>query len=143
MNGVKVLILGPPNVGKSSLMNRMVLQDKSIVSDMPGTTRDVIHSEIIIKGIKFNFFDVAGIRDSNNPIEKEGIKKAIEKIDYSDIVLQVLDDDSCNNLERSDQRNLKIPRGKRILVLNKIDKLTKSQLSKANFLIKFVAFLSF
>ena len=129
MNGVKVLILGPPNVGKSSLMNRMVLQDKSIVSDMPGTTRDVIHSEIIIKGIKFNFFDVAGIRDSNNPIEKEGIKKAIEKIDYSDIVLQVLDDDSCNNLERLDQINLKIPRGKRILVLNKIDKLTKSQLS--------------
>ena len=53
----------------------------------------------------------------------------MEKIDYSDIVLQVLDDDSCNNLERSDQRNLKIPRGKRILVLNKIDKLTKSQLS--------------
>ena len=132
MNGVKVLILGPPNVGKSSLMNRIVLQDKSIVSDIPGTTRDVIHSEIVIKGIKFNFFDVAGIRDSNNPIEKQGIKKAMEKIDYSDIVLQVLDDDSCNNLERSDQRNLKIPRGKRILVLNKIDKLTKSQLSACN-----------
>ena len=101
MNGVKVLILGPPNVGKSSLMNRIVLQDKSIVSDIPGTTRDVIHSEIVIKGIKFNFFDVAGIRDSNNPTEKQGIKKAMEKIDYSDIVLQVLDDDSCNNLERS------------------------------------------
>lgn len=132
MNGVKVLILGPPNVGKSSLMNRIVLQDKSIVSDIPGTTRDVIHSEIVIKGIKFNFFDVAGIRDSNNPIEKQGIKKAMEKIDYSDIVLHVLDDDSCNNLESSDQRNLKIPRGKRILVLNKIDKLTKSQLSACN-----------
>lgn len=128
MSGVKVLILGQPNVGKSSLMNRLVLQDKSIVSDLPGTTRDIVESNIKINGVKFNFLDVAGIRDSKDPIEAIGVKKAIEKIDYSDIVLQVIDNDSFENLGKSELMNLKIPRGKMILVFNKIDKLTKSQI---------------
>ena len=99
---------------------------------IPGTTRDVIHSEIVIKGIKFNFFDVAGIRDSNNPIEKQGIKKAMEKIDYSDIVLHVLMMIHVIIWKDQIKETSKIPRGKRILVLNKIDKLTKSQLSACN-----------
>jgi tRNA modification GTPase len=99
---------------------------------LPGTTRDIVESNIKINGVKFNFFDVAGIRDSKDPIEAAGIKKAIEKIDYSDIVLQVMDNDSYKNLEKSELMNLKIPRGKIILVFNKIDQLTKSQILDFN-----------
>jgi tRNA modification GTPase len=86
-NGVPVAIVGAPNSGKSTLLNVLLNEDKAIVSDIAGTTRDVIEDEIIIDGISFRFMDTAGIRDTHDTIEKLGIKKSFEQVKKAKIVL--------------------------------------------------------
>ncbi|AOR27135.1 tRNA modification GTPase MnmE [Formosa sp. Hel1_33_131] len=90
-NGIPISIIGAPNVGKSTLLNALLNEDKAIVSDIAGTTRDAIEDEITIEGIKFRFIDTAGIRTTKDAIESIGIKKTFEKITQSQVVLYLLD----------------------------------------------------
>jgi len=90
-NGIPISIIGAPNVGKSTLLNALLNEDKAIVSDIAGTTRDAIEDEISIEGIKFRFIDTAGIRTTEDTIESIGIKKTFEKITQSQVVLYLLD----------------------------------------------------
>jgi len=90
--GINVAIIGEPNVGKSSLLNAFLNTDRAIVSDIAGTTRDVLTETIVYKDVKFNFVDTAGIRETSNPIEAEGIKRANKAIEQADVVLFVVDD---------------------------------------------------
>ena len=89
--GIKTLILGKPNVGKSSLLNALLEEDKAIVTNVAGTTRDVVEGSIFLDGIKFNLIDTAGVRKSKNIVEKIGIEKSLNLIDKADLILLVLD----------------------------------------------------
>ncbi len=90
-NGVKVAIVGAPNAGKSSLLNALTNTNKSIVTDIAGTTRDIVEAEYIHNGILFRLFDTAGIHESKDIVEQIGIKRAIESIQQADLVLKLID----------------------------------------------------
>ena len=121
-NGIPVAILGAPNVGKSTLLNRLLNEEKAIVSDIAGTTRDSIEDEIIIKGYNFRFIDTAGIRKTDDTIENLGIDRAISHAKKSSIIIYLLDASenidnqisNINNLPKKDQSKI-------ITVVNKID----------------------
>lgn len=89
--GLSVLIIGEPNVGKSSILNRFIGEDRAIVTDIPGTTRDIIEESIIVSGLSLRFIDTAGIRDTDDPIERDGVRRAIEKVSSADLILYVID----------------------------------------------------
>jgi tRNA modification GTPase len=89
--GLSVLILGRPNVGKSSLLNRLLGESRAIVSEIPGTTRDTIEEVLVLGGVPLRLIDTAGMRDSDHPVEVEGISRAKAKIDGADLVLLVVD----------------------------------------------------
>ena len=121
-NGIPVAILGAPNVGKSTLLNLLLNEDKAIVSDIAGTTRDSIEDEINIKGFNFRFIDTAGIRKTDDTIENLGIEKTINHADKSNIIIYLIDasqniDNQLNNIEKLSKENQK----KIIKVINKID----------------------
>lgn len=115
--GIKVVLTGRPNVGKSSLFNTIIKREKAIVTDIAGTTRDIIESKINLKGYPLVIFDTAGITISNDKVEQEGIKKAKEVIKEADIVLNILDTENFreNKLQNSEWN-----------VLNKTDKISKN-----------------
>ena len=91
-NGVKLVIAGAPNVGKSSLLNRLARTDSAIVTEFPGTTRDVVRERVVIAGIPFDVHDTAGIRETSDPVERIGVERAAGAIDDADLVLMVVDD---------------------------------------------------
>ncbi|MDC3024436.1 tRNA uridine-5-carboxymethylaminomethyl(34) synthesis GTPase MnmE [Alphaproteobacteria bacterium] len=116
--GAKVTITGPPNSGKSSLFNYIINKEKSIVTNIPGTTRDVVEKKINLRGLPVSFLDTAGIRATRDIVEKEGIKRAKEAIQEADIVLNIQD------ATKSTKKNtMKITSEKSWIVFNKIDKL--------------------
>lgn len=125
-DGVKVVLAGAPNVGKSSLLNALLNQSRAIVTDIPGTTRDVIEESVNIGGIRFRLVDTAGLRETNDVVELEGVKRTETQISTSDLIVLVLDatQDPCSGerslahrlLERS--ANLGVPC---VIALNKID----------------------
>ena len=90
-SGINIAIVGSPNVGKSSLLNALIGEDRAIVTDIAGTTRDVLTESISYKGIRFNFIDTAGIRESDDKVEKIGIEKSKNTIKNADVVLFILD----------------------------------------------------
>ena len=98
-NGINVAIIGKPNVGKSSILNHLLEEDKAIVTDIAGTTRDIVEGQILINGALINLIDTAGIRETNDLVEKIGVKKSLDYIDKSDLVLIVLN----NNEELSSE----------------------------------------
>ncbi len=124
--GINVLIIGRPNVGKSSLLNKIVKDERAIVSDIPGTTRDVIKEEIFIDGTLFRFFDTAGLRNSSDVIEEEGIKRAKNLIEKSDIIIHLVEFDYFN--ENLLDFGISTENKTVIKVLNKSDLLTKNQM---------------
>ena len=121
-NGIPVAILGAPNVGKSTLLNLLLNEDKAIVSDIAGTTRDSIEDEINIKGYNFRFIDTAGIRKTDDTIENLGIEKTINHANKSSIIIYLIDasqniDNQLDNIKNLSKENQK----KIIKVINKID----------------------
>jgi tRNA modification GTPase len=128
-NGVPVAIVGKPNVGKSTLLNSLLNEEKSIVSEIPGTTRDAIEDIINIEGISFRFIDTAGIRQSSDIIENLGIERTFENIKKASIILLIVDANENAEfiLQQIDQ--IKLDEEQRLAVLiNKIDKTTDSEL---------------
>ena len=115
--GLQIVIAGKPNAGKSSLMNGLSERDSAIVTDMPGTTRDILREQVTIDGIPIHLHDTAGIREHAEPIEQEGIRRARDHIASADLVLWVHDDTEL--LEQADYRDL--PAERLVLVCNKID----------------------
>ena len=121
-NGVKLVIAGAPNVGKSSLLNRLARTESAIVTDVPGTTRDVVRERIVIAGIPFDVHDTAGLRQTSDPVERIGVERATDAIDDADLVLAVVDDrdTSCEAVPSTQARHA-ADVAPRILVRNKID----------------------
>ncbi|MBQ3214111.1 MAG: tRNA uridine-5-carboxymethylaminomethyl(34) synthesis GTPase MnmE [Clostridia bacterium] len=118
--GISIAIVGKTNVGKSSLLNALLNYEQAIVTDIEGTTRDVVSGSIEYKGFIFNFYDTAGIRETEDKIESIGIEKAKKILENSDIVLLVLD--SSRDLTKQDKENLELIKNKKsIVVLNKSD----------------------
>ena len=125
--GVPIAIIGPPNAGKSTLLNTLLEEDKAIISSIAGTTRDSIEDEITIDGIGFRFIDTAGIRETQDEIEQIGIRKAFEKAQQAAIILYLIDSQSFPQEERSHRKKLsdlqnQFPQKPLWVLLNKTDK---------------------
>lgn len=119
-DGIKTVILGKPNVGKSSLLNALLEENKAIVTDVKGTTRDIVEGSIIVGGVKLNLIDTAGVRKSSDVVEKIGIEKSLSLIDEAELILLVLD--SSEELTEEDKFLLdKTKDKKRIVIMNKDD----------------------
>lgn len=128
--GIKVGIIGRPNVGKSSLLNSLIEEEKAIVTDIPGTTRDIVEGSIILDGIILNITDTAGIRESDDVVEMLGVEKSMKIIDTSDLVIFILNNNEEINEEEKEILE-KLQDKNKIIVVNKIDlecKLDKSLL---------------
>ncbi|HXF94242.1 MAG TPA: tRNA uridine-5-carboxymethylaminomethyl(34) synthesis GTPase MnmE [Nitrospiraceae bacterium] len=118
--GAKVAIIGRPNVGKSSLMNALLRTDRAIVTSIPGTTRDVLEEILNVKGVPVRLLDTAGLRDTLDPVEQEGIRRTRSAIERADVILAVID--GSQSLSAEDYAVLQEIRGKpSVVVLNKND----------------------
>lgn len=118
--GIRVVILGKPNAGKSSLLNKLLGQEKAIVTDVAGTTRDVLEQFINLDGIGIHIVDTAGIRDTEDIVEKIGVDRAIESSKDADLIVYVVD--SSKNLDEDDKRIMDLMSSKKsIILLNKSD----------------------
>ena len=120
-NGLKIVIVGKPNVGKSSILNSLLKENKAIVTDIKGTTRDIVEGTLMIDGVKLDILDTAGIRETNDVVEAIGVKRSVDAIDEADLVLFVIDSEDGFNKE--DKEVLDKINDKEILVVyNKNDK---------------------
>lgn len=124
--GVKTVLAGAPNVGKSSLLNALLREDRAIVTDVPGTTRDVIEEAFTIGGVLFTLMDTAGLRKTEDPVEKEGVRRTDKKVEASDLILLVID--LSRNLSESERASaadlihkVSLNNAKCIVVANKKD----------------------
>jgi tRNA modification GTPase len=128
-NGIPVAIIGEPNVGKSTLLNTLLNEEKAIVSDIAGTTRDAIEDEIIIDGVAFRFIDTAGIRETKDLIESIGIKKAYEKADNAQLIIFLIDSNKFSHsgtefLQEIASIKERFPNKRLLVVANKTDTLS-------------------
>jgi tRNA modification GTPase len=132
-NGIPVAIVGEPNVGKSTLLNALLNEERAIVSDIAGTTRDTIEDELVIAGIGFRFIDTAGIRETIDVVESIGIQKTFEKIEQAQVVLFLIDslqliieNENKFKIEIEKIKN-KFPQKPLVMIINKIDFLNEEQ----------------
>jgi len=116
-NGINCVLTGDVNVGKSSILNAILDDERAIVTDIPGTTRDIIKESIEYKGVKLIFIDTAGIRESSNIVERKGIEKGLSEKENADIILEVLD--ATGNLK------IDVEKKNTLYVINKIDKINR------------------
>ena len=129
-NGIPVAIVGEPNVGKSTLLNALLNEERAIVSEIAGTTRDTIEDELVIGGIGFRFIDTAGIRETKDVVESIGIKKTFEKIEQAQVVILLLDAKELQvsglkfQVEIEKIKN-NFPQKPLVVVINKVDLLSK------------------
>ncbi len=125
--GLNVLILGKPNVGKSSILNHLLEEEKAIVTDIAGTTRDIVEGAINLKGVVLNFIDTAGIHQTDDIIEKKGIEKSFSYLKEAHLILYVLDNDMV--VDEEDKKILEQAKEKEIIiVINKCDDVKKISL---------------
>lgn len=146
-NGIPVAIVGEPNVGKSTLLNALLNEERAIVSEIAGTTRDTIEDEISIGGIGFRFIDTAGIRDTKDVVESIGIKKTFEKIEQSQVVIYLFDSTIFKSQSEKFKVELekiknKYPQKPLIILANKVDKIDDSQIAEMQSEISGLQFLS-
>ncbi|MNK80428.1 tRNA modification GTPase MnmE [compost metagenome] len=133
-NGIPVAIVGEPNVGKSTLLNALLNEERAIVSDIAGTTRDTIEDELVIGGIGFRFIDTAGIRDTKDVVESIGIKKTFEKIEQAQVVIYLFDGlkfqaSSSEFVNEIEQIKNKYPLKPLLIVVNKKDILSAEEVA--------------
>lgn len=127
--GINIAIVGKPNVGKSSILNTFLEEDKAIVTDIAGTTRDIVEGSISLNGFLLNFIDTAGIRETNDVVEKIGVEKSKYVITYADLVIIVLNNnEKLSNYEK--ELIASIPVEKRIIFVNKSDLENKLKIEK-------------
>lgn len=131
-NGIPVAIIGEPNVGKSTLLNALLNEEKAIVSEIAGTTRDAIEDEMVIEGVAFRFIDTAGIRETEDIVENIGIKKAFEKAENAQLIIFIIDPRE----EKREQRNKEIetiktrfPNKRLLVIANKIDLISNDEMA--------------
>ncbi|WP_353101060.1 tRNA uridine-5-carboxymethylaminomethyl(34) synthesis GTPase MnmE [Myroides odoratus] len=134
-NGIPVAIVGEPNVGKSTLLNALLNEERAIVSDIAGTTRDTIEDELVIDGIGFRFIDTAGIRETKDVVESIGIQKTFEKIEAAQVVIYLIDGGQLTN-QSIEQINIELEKLKNkyplkplLVVCNKQDLLSAEQIA--------------
>ena len=128
-NGIKVAIIGRPNVGKSSILNAMLKENKAIVTDIAGTTRDIVEGEVELKGIALKFIDTAGIHKTEDIVEKIGVDKSLEMMNLADLVILVLNNNE--ELTEEDKELIeKIKEKTHIIFINKNDLPTKLELNE-------------
>ena len=131
-HGIQAVIIGKPNVGKSSILNRLLNEEKAIVTDIEGTTRDIVEGNISLNGILINIIDTAGIRETNDVVEKIGVDKSIKLIDDSDLVIVVLNNNE--NLTEEDKKILDNCVNKKVIIaINKSDLPTKLDKKKIKY----------
>ena len=127
--GIKTIIIGSPNVGKSSILNRLLNEEKAIVTDIAGTTRDIVEGNIIIDGIVLNMIDTAGIRETDDVVESIGVKKSLDLINESDLILYVLNNNE--EITKAEKEILDSIKNKNnIVIVNKIDLENKLDLKQ-------------
>jgi tRNA modification GTPase len=131
-NGIPVAIIGEPNVGKSTLLNSLFNEEKAIVSEIAGTTRDAIEDELIIEGVAFRFIDTAGIRQTNDIVESIGIRKTFEKAENAQLLIFLIDSNKfvgskSTFLEEIETIKNRFPNKRLLLIANKIDSLPEKQ----------------
>ena len=147
-NGIPVAIVGEPNVGKSTLLNALLNEERAIVSDIAGTTRDTIEDELVINGIGFRFIDTAGIRETKDVVESIGIQKTFEKIEQAQVVMFLVDSTelTMESLERLkvevEKIKNKYPQKALLTIFNKKDKLEESLLQNLESQIENSIFIS-
>ena len=130
-DGINVLILGKPNVGKSTILNSLLEDDKAIISDIPGTTRDVLEDTITIGGNLLRFIDTAGIRDTNDKIEKIGIKKALQQVEKAALILYVIDLENSSSKSIKSELDSNFLKNKNIIIVgNKNDLKIKKEVNE-------------
>lgn len=136
-NGIPVAIVGEPNVGKSTLLNALLNEERAIVSEIAGTTRDTIEDELVIGGIGFRFIDTAGIRETKDVVESIGIRKTFEKIEQAQVIVYLIDssqlvfDTISLNVVQIELEKIKnqFPLKPLIVIGNKADKLTEDEIA--------------
>jgi tRNA modification GTPase len=131
-NGIPVAIIGKPNVGKSTLLNALLNEEKAIVSEVAGTTRDSIEDEVKIGGISFRFIDTAGIRETEDVVENIGIKRTFEMVNKANIILYLVDaieanETSVNEMVAEIQAKIGDSEKQLLLLANKVDKAEESE----------------
>ncbi len=154
-NGIPVAIIGEPNVGKSTLLNALLNEEKAIVSEIAGTTRDAIEDELIIEGVSYRFIDTAGIRDTKDVVESIGIKKTFEKASQAQVIIYLLDGSILRNKNAAQQKRLleliqteidniktKFPDKKILIIANKTDLLSDKEIDTIRKTIKNTLLLS-
>ena len=146
-NGIPVAIIGEPNVGKSTLLNSLFNEEKAIVSEIAGTTRDAIEDELIIEGVAFRFIDTAGIRQTNDIVESIGIKKTFEKAENAQLLIFLIDSNKFIGSKSSFLEEIKIiknrfPNKRLLLIANKIDSLPEKQRKEITTSVKDILLLS-
>ena len=129
-NGLNICLVGLPNAGKSSVLNALLDEEKAIVSDIKGTTRDIVEGTIELNGILINLYDTAGIRDTDNPIEKIGVEKSLKSIDQSDLVILVID--LNNGLTKEDENLIKKISKKKLIIFGNKNDLNNDRLDYNN-----------
>ncbi len=140
-NGIPIAIVGEPNVGKSTLLNAILNEERAIVSDIPGTTRDTVEDQIAIGGVNFRFIDTAGLRDTSDKIEQIGIARAFEKIEQAQLTIYLFEASKNKEAEIKIVKE-KYPDKNILLIANKIDEVSEDRISNLKQLYPTIVFVS-
>ena len=146
-NGIPIAIIGAPNVGKSTLLNTLLNEEKAIVSDIAGTTRDAVEDELVVEGVSFRFIDTAGIRETDDVVENIGIRKTYEKAENAQLIIFLLDAREFSVSKNACMSEINViknrfPKKRICVIANKIDSISETQKNEISLGIKDVLLLS-